>query len=318
VVFTTNSVGYRDDEFTIEKPENTYRIIMIGDSMVEGREVEIEERYDQLLEQELQISGMNVEVITFSAASYNPMHYANIMECLGKELQPDLYVVHYFPHNDFYGFYRSKHGGSLFQFEDDTYVTQEPVRSEIGDVLYTGSSPFIKANIALFGIHKSYIFLLLHDAFDKPQPPVMNTNELDAFLSAYFRPESGELAQETWFYKQKLFDMYARLAQEQGAQLMLVNMGMQQVVTRDEGVTLFKTTYTEEDIQTPEIREKEYSDTLGMYYLNLNNGLRERYLENPEELYADGKHFNARGYRHVADIMRAFLLSQENLLPHHE
>lgn len=48
-----NSRGFRDYEYTIEKPQNTYRIIVLGDSFTFGLGVELNETYPKLLEESI-------------------------------------------------------------------------------------------------------------------------------------------------------------------------------------------------------------------------------------------------------------------------
>ena len=45
-----NSRGMRDREYSVEKPEGTYRILVLGDSYAEGLEVAYEELHTELLE----------------------------------------------------------------------------------------------------------------------------------------------------------------------------------------------------------------------------------------------------------------------------
>lgn len=45
VQYFINSLGYRDREFTIEKPSDTYRIAVVGDSVTFGVGVELEETF---------------------------------------------------------------------------------------------------------------------------------------------------------------------------------------------------------------------------------------------------------------------------------
>ena len=46
----TNSLGYRDDEFTREKREGVFRILTIGDSFTAGAGARREDAYPQVLE----------------------------------------------------------------------------------------------------------------------------------------------------------------------------------------------------------------------------------------------------------------------------
>ena len=102
-----NSLGYRMEEFTIAKPQNEFRILMIGDSMTFGYGVE--ERYaipNQLkekLNQYLQEKSIDKKIQIINAgfaAGKAPDTYYLYLEKKGLELNPDLIIVNYFLNND--------------------------------------------------------------------------------------------------------------------------------------------------------------------------------------------------------------------------
>lgn len=101
-----NSLGYRMEEFTIEKPADTYRILMIGDSMTFGYGVEekynipstLEERLNQYLGDQ---SKKKVQIINAGFASGKaPDTYYLYFKNKGLKLDSDLIVVNYFLNND--------------------------------------------------------------------------------------------------------------------------------------------------------------------------------------------------------------------------
>jgi hypothetical protein len=52
--FNTNSQGFRGTkEYSLKKPDNKYRIIVLGDSVTIGHGVEDDETYSAVLEREL-------------------------------------------------------------------------------------------------------------------------------------------------------------------------------------------------------------------------------------------------------------------------
>ncbi len=97
-IYYINSLGMRDREYSVEKPENSYRIIVIGDSFVEGRGVNIEDTFTERLEVLLNKNNKsdairNFEVLNAGVASYSP-----ILEYLALKnkligLEPDLVLL---------------------------------------------------------------------------------------------------------------------------------------------------------------------------------------------------------------------------------
>lgn len=90
-----NSIGFRDEEFPIEKPAGEYRVLTIGDSFTYGSGVLGEDAWPQVLERGLATGGRPVQVINggFAAGSYAPAGYDTWLESDGFLLQPDLVVI---------------------------------------------------------------------------------------------------------------------------------------------------------------------------------------------------------------------------------
>lgn len=96
------------EEFTIAKPQDEYRILMIGDSMTFGYGVEeqfnipsvLKERLNQYLEVN-GISDKKIQIINagFAAGKAADTYYLYLTR-RGLELNPDLLIVNYFLNND--------------------------------------------------------------------------------------------------------------------------------------------------------------------------------------------------------------------------
>jgi lysophospholipase L1-like esterase len=92
----TNSEGLRDYEFPIEKPNNTIRIIVLGDSYTEGVGVEINETYSKQLEILLNNnSKTNIEVFNFGVSGYNTLDEVNIFFEKGVKYNADIILIGY-------------------------------------------------------------------------------------------------------------------------------------------------------------------------------------------------------------------------------
>jgi len=101
--YTTNSLGYRGPEFTIAKPANTYRILMLGDSITFGWGVEDDQTFSHLLPGLLnhQHQGKNLEVINAGFHDgYAVDNYYVYLKNQGLQLKPDLVILNLFPWND--------------------------------------------------------------------------------------------------------------------------------------------------------------------------------------------------------------------------
>lgn len=102
-----NSDLFRDDEFYKEKENNTFRILLIGDSFVYGATVEKNETFEYLLEKKLSegLSKKNetykkVEIFNLGKPGYNTRGYLDTYKKF-KDYNYDLVILILYADNDF-------------------------------------------------------------------------------------------------------------------------------------------------------------------------------------------------------------------------
>ncbi|MBI3282724.1 SGNH/GDSL hydrolase family protein [Candidatus Curtissbacteria bacterium] len=103
-----NSMGYRMEEFSKQKPQDEYRILMIGDSMTFGYGVQESYTIPSQLKASLNnylaqqsIAGKKIQIVNAGFASGKaPDTYYLYLKKKGFELNPDLIIVNYFLNND--------------------------------------------------------------------------------------------------------------------------------------------------------------------------------------------------------------------------
>jgi lysophospholipase L1-like esterase len=94
----TNSRGLRDDELVVPKSEGVFRILLLGDSVTAGLEVDKDETFEALCEKRLARHGP-VEVVNCGVRGYNLDNILGFLEHEGLAYEPDL-VVYVFVEND--------------------------------------------------------------------------------------------------------------------------------------------------------------------------------------------------------------------------
>lgn len=99
-----NSQGLRDREHTKEKPKNTLRVAVLGDSMVEALQVSTEKTFWAVLERELarcpSVGGATVEVINFGVSGYGTAQELLMLRHRAWDYHPDIVVLAFFSGND--------------------------------------------------------------------------------------------------------------------------------------------------------------------------------------------------------------------------
>lgn len=98
-----NSKGIRGPEYSYEKRNDEYRILVLGDSFAEGYSVEFPELFSEVLKTRLKKSHgtRNYEVINAGTAGYSTDQELLLFQTDGKKYHPDLTIL-MFHDNDFW------------------------------------------------------------------------------------------------------------------------------------------------------------------------------------------------------------------------
>jgi hypothetical protein len=97
VRWRTNSLGMRDRAYAAEKPARTFRIALVGDSIGAGWGVDVEERFESILEQRWDAraraaGGRAVEIINCAVPGHSPgqrwYHFVKV----GWTMNPDMVI----------------------------------------------------------------------------------------------------------------------------------------------------------------------------------------------------------------------------------
>lgn len=96
-----NSQGFRDKEYSLEKPKETYRIMVLGDSFTLGWGVPIEDVYSKVLEKKLNENskGNKFEVINTALGNYNTQMEYEVLKEKYLQFEPDMIIVGYYPND---------------------------------------------------------------------------------------------------------------------------------------------------------------------------------------------------------------------------
>lgn len=144
-----NSHGHRDNEVTLKKPPDVFRILVLGDSFTVGANVRQEEAYPKVLEKRLRnVYGPRIQVVNSGVGGWDPFQYAQYFEHYGYQFEPDLILIGFFVGND--TFSRLTTVGQL-----GTAILGHPIRQE------AATRPFIKLQVLLYE-HSNLARLLLN------------------------------------------------------------------------------------------------------------------------------------------------------------
>lgn len=103
VSYSSNQWGIREKEYPLEKPKDTMRVVLLGDSYINGNGVNSEQRIGVYLEKYLRekalVKGLNVECLHIAMPGWNVLAEAAYLRRQLYVLRPDL-VIHFVVPND--------------------------------------------------------------------------------------------------------------------------------------------------------------------------------------------------------------------------
>ena len=126
IEYRINSKELRDDETSYEKPEGTFRIVLIGDSRTFGFGVPIEKHFSTILEGYFE----EVEVINMGIGGFGVDQELLYLRSEGFRYEPDLvlaYVAHYGNHRHMYTERFGKQKPRFVLIDGELVLTNSPV-----------------------------------------------------------------------------------------------------------------------------------------------------------------------------------------------
>ncbi len=162
VSYSINSLGFRDIEYGAVKPQNTFRILMVGDSYTEGYGVESADSFPKQLESMLNngSAGKKYEVISAGVGSYSPILEYLLLKYRGIQLNPDLVILNFDWSDPF----------------DDYDYSRFAVRNN-ADVIAVKRQPqenkSLFANLRNFMSKRSYIYQFFAQKFAATTSPIV-------------------------------------------------------------------------------------------------------------------------------------------------
>lgn len=96
-----NNFGLHDRNLSLEKPRETFRVLILGDSFPQGWQVPLEKGFPRLLEDALnRDSRRPIEVINMSVDTFGTDRQLLLYAALGAQFKPDLVLLSFYAGND--------------------------------------------------------------------------------------------------------------------------------------------------------------------------------------------------------------------------
>jgi hypothetical protein len=216
-----NSHGLRDREIEPAKPAGTFRVLMLGDSFVEGAQVPLEDTAAKRLEVTLRdaAAGRPLDVVNAGNAGFGTGQELLFLDNDGRTYQPDLVVLVYFIDNDL------PDNSYAVASARDLDTTRRPFYvpdGQGGIVLRPGEAP---PNDALAGaklfLRKSAAYNLFENFLLWNEARAQEQAQIGKNRPTYLNEPPPEW-EEAWWVTEQLLGRVRDTTQDMGANLVVV------------------------------------------------------------------------------------------------
>jgi lysophospholipase L1-like esterase len=207
----TNSLGFADDEWSVNKSPNQTRILALGDSFTEGDGAEYDSSYVSILKNRLLKTDTNYYVMNGGICGSDPFNNFIILKDLLLKYQPDI-VIQVLASHDLTS--DIIHRGGFERFKEDG--TQEFKKAPWWEPIYA-----ISYLSRLFFDFMGYDEVLTKKSLDKTTILELNNTLINLFetysqfceengikLFLFLRPDKGEIEIEKYSFNFNIFEEY--------------------------------------------------------------------------------------------------------------
>jgi hypothetical protein len=330
-----NSHGFRDYERTYDKPANSFRILILGDSYVEALQVPLEDAFPALLEKKLNegSTGTKFEVLNLGQSGFGTadayMRYLNF----GVTYSPDLVLLAFLTGNDIRDnskFLSRESLASYFAHDEKGKLQLDRSLFEEYERNLTFSKKafqYIKRRSYLASLISERLYLLSLELRERSfiarsaesqhsgsQPKLDVFSPFNIYLS-----NPGNRWNEAFAVTKGLLRQFRDSVEGNGSRFVLLTLSnaeqvhpeVQHKIREDYGLAF--------DFERPDRIIGEFAAKEQITHLELMSSFRDHHLRTGEYLHgfggSTGGHWNENGHRFAAEKIFHFL-RQKHLLPH--
>jgi hypothetical protein len=288
-----NSTGMRDHEHTVEKPQGTFRILLLGDSFMEALQVPADSMLATLMERDLSsATGRTVEVINAGVSGWGTNDELRYLTRYGLDYNPDLVVVAMTLHNDISDNLRRE----WYTLEDGSLVDREPPPKTWLQFKIIQLKAFLATRFQLYQLWRR----VRHSGEMKQVANALNSHVVELFQE----PRPSTIAQGMSLTG-RLLAAIRDTSRAAGARMAVILLPLRYQITDATFANFVKQAEVASDqmaIYQPQAMIRSITDSLQIPVVDLLPGFRAWATAGKGALYVewDG-HWNGAGHRLAAD-----------------
>lgn len=328
-----NGRGLRGPDYSYEKPEGRYRVLVLGDSFVEGYTVAFEKTFTERLAARLRDrDGVDIEVINAGTGGYASDQALLFFEHEGRRYHPDLTVLMFFDNDVWYNNQAQYWRGQkpLFRISaDGLELTNTPVPAPAVEPAAPAESDPLFRSIKKWIAAHSRVYVLVRDRIKSSgalarwavslgiaEPPA--EHELPATVGANVVPsewrvyerDPGPVIEQAWQVTEAIIDRLRRKTEEASSRLLVCSIPFDADIYRHR-LDAIHDQYDLEpgawEVEQVSARLGAICDRVGVDYLDPTQAFRdeaEQLAAEDQVLYfpLDG-HWNALGHDFMARLV---------------
>lgn len=324
-----NSAGFRDEEWTLAKPPDTFRIAVLGDSYVEAVQVASGERFTEVLARELDrseaVGGKRVDVMSFGVSGFGTAQELMCLRHYVWPYSPDMVILAVTSGNDVRNnskTLQNDNGRPYFTYVNGTLTLDESFRQS------PAHRRSWREDVAFAVIRRSRGAQFAYRAWQNRSSAAQRAMTREGARSVHTGDEVGldawvyaesthPLREEAWSITEGLFALMSREVSQQGRRFLLVTLSNGIQVHPDPAVReAFMRRVGVSDLFYPERRISAAGEREGYAVVNLAPMLYEHAQNSGVFLHGFGDrlgtgHWNHDGHREagrrLADRVRILL-----------
>lgn len=305
-----NSYGWKDKEWALKKPQNTYRIAVLGDSIVEAFQVESDRTCLSLAEHELNENHkLKFEFMNFGLSGFTQTEEFWVLKNHVMQFSPDMVIVFFQPLNDIMDVEKETASGLIRPFYhisgneelilDTSFVKTREFKNKLLVNRLKKHSVLISLLCERYSYYQQIQWLEKNEKLKNKNAgaKVLQRNKLDGYLTlCTANPDSTYL--KNYQLNKMLIKAMSEYCKGEGLKFILVTIDNDYIPKSEEKHKAidptFDANYFEDDL-------KNYATILNIEYLGLQRIFRQAYENNGIPLHWG--HWNYQGHKLVANVL---------------